>query len=85
MSAIPLDLSAYKRADLPPVALKNMFYEKPPVNLEDQVALMPRPRIKQHALVGAGPIRGLFHQGGVIVGRVLALANVSQDGRGGTP
>lgn len=74
MSAIPLGLSAYQRADLPPVALKNMFYEKTPVNLEDQVALFPRPRIKQHALVGAGPIRGVFHQGGAIAGRVLTLS-----------
>lgn len=74
MSSIPLGLSAYKRADLPPVALKNMFYERTPANLEDQVALFPRPRIKQHALAGAGPVRGVFHQGGAIAGRVLALS-----------
>jgi len=74
MPAIPLGLSAYKRADLPPVVLRNLYYEKTPANLEDQVVLLPRPLLKQFALVGDGPIRGLYRKGGVIGGRILALS-----------
>ncbi|MET3526178.1 hypothetical protein [Phenylobacterium koreense] len=74
MPAIPLGLSAYKRADLPPSRLRNMFYEKTPANLRDQVALIPRPRLMQFAKVGGGPVRGLFRQGGVIQDRILALS-----------
>lgn len=75
MSSIPLGLSAYKRADLPPVTLKNFFYERTPSNLEDQVVLIPRPRLKQFALAGAGPMNGLYRKGGVIGGAILALSN----------
>jgi hypothetical protein len=74
MSAIPLGLSAYQRADLPPARLVNCFYEKTPANLEDQVAIFPRPRLKQFALAGAGPQRGLYRQGGVIQERILSLS-----------
>lgn len=71
---IPLGLSAYKRADLPPVKLKNYYYEKAPTNREDQVALIPRPRLKLFANAGAGPMRGVFRKSGVVLGRMLALS-----------
>lgn len=74
MPAIPLGLSAYKRADLPSSTLKNMFYEKTPANLEDQVVLMPRPRLKSYAAAGTGPIRGIYRNGGVILNRLIALS-----------
>jgi hypothetical protein len=77
MPVIPLGLSAYKRADLPPVYLRNLFYEKTPANLEDQIVLMPRPRLKPFAAVGNGPIRGLYREAGVVLGRLLI---VSDDG-----
>lgn len=77
MPAIPLGLSAYKRADLPPSRLVNMFYEKTPANLVDQVSLMPRPRLKQWAVAGDGPMRGIFRQGGVIQDRTLAVSGPS--------
>jgi hypothetical protein len=51
-----------------------MFYEKTPANLQDQVVIMPRPRLKQFAAVGAGPTRGVFLKGGVIQERILALS-----------
>lgn len=74
---IPLGLSAYKRADLPPVTLKNYYYEKAPTNREDQVVLIPRPRLKGYANAGAGPVRGLFRKSGVIHGRMLSLSGGS--------
>lgn len=74
MPAIPLGLSAYRRADMPPVTLKNMVYEKTPANLEDQVALMPRPRLVGEYAAGNGPIRGVFRKGGAILDRLLALS-----------
>lgn len=77
MSVIPLGLSAYKRADLPPALLANMYYEKTPSNLEDQVVLMPRPRLKQFAVASTGPIRGLFRKGGVIGDKILALSGAN--------
>lgn len=74
MPAIPLGLSAYRRADMPPVTLKNMVYERTPANLEDQVALMPRPRLVGEYAAGNGPIRGVFRKGGAILDRLLALS-----------
>lgn len=52
MGSIPLGRSAYERAQLPPITLKNYFYEQAPTNLEDQVAIIPRPRLKQFAVAG---------------------------------
>lgn len=74
MPAIPLALSAHQRADNPTATLKNLFYEKSPVNLEDQVTLMPRPRLVGSFAAGSGPIRGLFRKGGAILNRLLALS-----------
>lgn len=74
MPSIPLGLSAYQRADLPPVTLKNMFYEKTPANLEDQVALFSRPRLVGRYAAGSGPIRGVFRKGGAILNRLVALS-----------
>lgn len=51
--AIVLGLSSYDRSDLPSVSLRNMYYEQAPTNLEDQVALIDRPRLKQFAVVGS--------------------------------
>lgn len=77
MPSIPLALSAYQRADLPPAILKNMYFEKTPANLEDQVVLIPRARLKQFAVAGAGPMRGLFREGGVIEEGILALSGAN--------
>lgn len=74
MPSIPLGLSAYKRADMTPVTLKNYYYEATPANLEDQVVLIPRPRLTGYASAADGPIRGLFRKGGVILDRLLALS-----------
>jgi hypothetical protein len=52
MRSIPIVMSAYQRAEHPLVFLKNLFYEKTPANLEDQVVLIPRPQLKQNAAAG---------------------------------
>lgn len=66
MPAIPLGRSRYERTDLPPLTLKNYLFEQAPTNLEDQVALVPRPRLKAFAVAGDGPVRGLYRKGGVL-------------------
>lgn len=82
MPAIPLGQASYDRADLPKVTLKNMYYERAPTNLEDQVALIPRPRLSAFATAGAGPINGTYRKGGVLSaagtsssGAIIALSN----------
>jgi hypothetical protein len=79
MASLSLGRSAYERAQLPPILLKNMLYEPTPANLDDQTALVPRPRLKMFAGPGAGPIRGLYRKGGVLAvpnhsGAIFALS-----------
>ena len=77
MPAIPLGRSAYARAGAPPTVLKNYYFETAPTNLEDQVALRARPRLKAFAQAGEGPIRGLYREGGVMAGRILCLSGTT--------
>lgn len=79
MAAIPLGQSAYKRSELAPLTIKNYYYERAPTNLEDQVALIPRPRLVEFTEAGAGPIRGLYRKGNVLAntgysGNILCLS-----------
>ncbi|WP_091742935.1 hypothetical protein [Phenylobacterium immobile] len=79
MAPLPLNRSAYARAQLPPLLLKNMLYEPTPANTEDQTSLVPRPRLKAFSAPGAGPIRGLYRKGGVLAaaghsGAIFALS-----------
>ncbi|MBJ7410125.1 MAG: hypothetical protein JHD15_07125 [Phenylobacterium sp.] len=79
MPALPIGTAAFERSEAPRVVLRNYYYEKSPANLEDQVSLIPRPRLKQFALCGAGPMRGLYRKGGVLAnvglsGSIIALS-----------
>lgn len=79
MPVLPLGTAAFERSEAPRVVLRNYYYEKSPANLEDQVSLIPRPRLKQFALCGAGPMRGLYRKGGVLAnvglsGSIIALS-----------
>lgn len=79
MPGIPLALGEYQRAQLPKLTLKNYFFEQCPTNLEDQVALIPRPRLKLFGVVGLGPIRGMFRKGNVLAntghsGEIICLS-----------
>lgn len=79
MPDVLLGTAAFERSEAPKVTLKNMYYEAAPANLEDQVSLIPRPRLKQFATAGVGPMRGLYRKGGVLAnvnlsGSILALS-----------
>lgn len=79
MPSIPLGLTDYQRSELPPLTIKNYYFEKAPTNLEDEVALIPRPRLREFASVGMGPIRGLFRKGNVLAnagnsGQIICLS-----------
>lgn len=63
---IPLGNASYDRADLPRVSLVNLSYETNPSNLEDQVSLIPRPRLNLFGTAGSGPINGIYRKGGVL-------------------
>ena len=82
---IPLGLAAYQRLDLPPVYLRNLYYERAPANQRDQVALISRPALKRFAAVGTGPIRGLFRKSGVIASRAICLSGNQLFRLDGTP
>lgn len=71
MQPIPLAHSAFEREGVPPKLQKNYYFESAPTNLTDQVTLRPRPRLERFASVGAGPILGLYREGGVIAGRII--------------
>lgn len=79
MPFLPLGRASYERAGLPRVTLKNLFYEAAPSNLEDQVSLIPRPRLSSFATLGAGPINGIYRKGGVMAdagnsGKIIAVS-----------
>lgn len=78
--SIPLGQGTYQRTDLPPVRLKNMMFESAPTNLEDQVALIPRPRLKAFAKAGDGPMKGLYRRGGVLAAVALSGSIIAKSG-----
>lgn len=79
MPALPIGTAAFERSEAPKVILRNMYYEKAPTNLEDQVSIRSRPRLRQFAEPGSGPMRGLYREGGVLAsvglsGSIIALS-----------
>lgn len=83
MPQLPLATAQSTRSESPLLRLLNRYFEKDPGNLENQVALIPRARLKQFAVVGpalvATPITGLYRKGGVLAasgfsGAILARA-----------
>ena len=74
MPSIPLARSAFQREGLPPLLLKNYYFETAPTNLEDQVSLRPRPRLERFAAPNNGVMRGIYREGGVIGGAIVALS-----------
>lgn len=63
---IPLGISDSRRtvAQVPPIVVKNRYFEADPTNQKDQVALLCRPSLRKWLTVGAGPIRGIYSQPG---------------------
>lgn len=66
MTALPLGKGAYDRTPGPRVPLVNMLFEADPRNQRDQVSLIQRPGMSLYATCGAGPIRGMYRQQGVV-------------------
>jgi hypothetical protein len=66
MVGVPLGIRSHvrNRADEPPVALINRFFEKNPINQVEQVALIERPALVEFLDAGPGPGRRLFNQPG---------------------
>ena len=73
---IPLGQYAYKRADglLPSVELRNVFFERVPVNLRDFVALLTRPSLRYYTTAGAGPCRGFYRRAGALNGDAFTVS-----------
>jgi hypothetical protein len=76
--SVPLGRGSWvrNRADTPPLALVNRFFEQNPANTDEQVALIERPALVEIADVGPGPGRRLFRQPGFCEG---SLFHVSGD------
>jgi hypothetical protein len=62
---IPFSIASYKRADLPPVVLRNQFVEKT-TDTPEKLVLLPRPGLTESKTLGTGPIRGLFQESGAL-------------------
>lgn len=77
MSQIPLGQYAYKRADglVPSVELLNVYFERVPTNLKDQVALLTRPSLAPFSVAGPGPTRTMFYEEGVFSDQALTVSN----------
>lgn len=80
MPALPIGTAAFERSEAPKVVLRNYYYERSPANLEDQVSLKPRPRLKAFAQAGGGPMRGLYRKGGVLAGVGLSGSIIALSG-----
>lgn len=66
MTAVRLAVDAYRRfrAGEPEIILENRFFEKNPINLVEQVALIIRPALRFRTAVGEGPVRQVFYEDG---------------------
>lgn len=80
MPALPLGRSAYRRSSIAPIILRNAFFEVAQTNLEDQVSLRTRPRLRAFARAGSGPINGLYRKGGVLAGAGLSGSIIAKSG-----
>jgi hypothetical protein len=79
MGQIALGQYAYRRGNglLPSIRLENVFFERVPVNLKDQVALLTRPALTSYATVGTGPIRCVARKAGAFNGDALGVSGES--------
>lgn len=73
---IPYGIQTFKRLDLPQVVLRNFYAEKAE-SVPGDVVLVSRPALKDYSTVGAGPIYGLFYQGGVFSDALFCVSGNS--------
>lgn len=76
MPQIPFGTAVYKRADLPPLRLLNLFAEKTPA-VEGNVALLPRPGLSAFFTAGDGPIYGMLRQPGALADTTMIVSGQS--------
>lgn len=62
-----------QRAGLPPVRLLNMVVERTPQGVDETVRLQ-RPGLRERFDLGSGPIRGIFHAAGAVLGAVFSVS-----------
>jgi hypothetical protein len=76
MAELVLGQHSYRRGDglVPSANLLNVFFERAPTNLKDQVALLTRPALKRFLAIGTGPIRGVFREDGVFNGDAMVVS-----------
>lgn len=70
---IPYGIQTYKRADLPQVKLVNLYAENAE-SVPGKLVLLPRPALVPYQVMGAGPIQGIFYQGGVLGDHLFAVS-----------
>lgn len=61
----------------PEISLTNMLVEKDPTNLVTGTVLYQRPALTRWALIGPGPIRGIFRKLGVIGGQYFIVSGTT--------
>jgi hypothetical protein len=70
---VPYSIATYRRADLPPIVLRNLFVEKTP-DSPPQIALLPRGGLEAYQSIGSGPIRGVFQRSGALSGATFSVS-----------
>lgn len=80
---VPFGIQTYRRYDLPPVRLVNLYAEQVPTG-KDSVVLLPRPALRKTGQIGSGPINGIFQQSN-ISGNALFLLSGDTLYANGTP
>jgi len=76
MVAVPLGLNSYRRRGErnPEISLLNILLEKDPTNQVDGLVRYQRPALTPFAVVGTGPIRGVFRRQGVLGSLYLIIS-----------
>jgi hypothetical protein len=70
---VPFGIQTYRRYDLPPVRLVNLYAEQVPTG-KDSVVLLPRPALRKTGQVGNGPINGIFQQSNISGNALFVLS-----------
>lgn len=68
MTQVKLAIDAYRRlrGKEPEIVLENLFFEKNPTNLVENVSLLLRPALRYRTPVGDGPIRKVHYEEGCL-------------------
>ncbi|MBI0474219.1 hypothetical protein D9601_02415 [Sphingomonas sp. MA1305] len=70
---VPFGIQTYRRYDLPPVRLVNLYAEQVPTG-KDSVVLLPRPALRKTGQIGSGPVNGIFQQSNISGNALFVLS-----------